>query len=60
MLRSSTLGRIALTTLIKFKDRGGVDVYVNPDHVLYVTTHANEPGTSFIYFVADVQELAVK
>jgi hypothetical protein len=38
-------------TLIHFKDRLGVYFFVNPANILYVTTHANEPGTTFIYLV---------
>jgi hypothetical protein len=48
-----------MTKLIKLTARNGSDVYVNPDRVLFVESHANEPGSSFIYF-AEEFELAVK
>jgi hypothetical protein len=49
-----------MTQFNQFKDRNDLDVYVNPDHVIYVTTKRNEPGTmTFIYFVGGT-ELAVK
>jgi len=46
-------------TLIQFKDRHGVDFFVNPANVLYVTTQKNEPGTTFIYLVGG-GEMATK
>jgi hypothetical protein len=48
-----------MTQFHQFKNRHGVDVYVNPANVLYVETHANETGVSFIHLVGGV-ELAVK
>jgi hypothetical protein len=48
-----------VTTFVQLKNRQGDDIYVNPDRVLYVETHANEKEPySFIHF--EGLELAVK
>jgi hypothetical protein len=48
-----------VTTFVQLKDRKGADVYVNPDRVLFVESHANETQPySFIHF--EGHELAVK